>query len=106
MMTAAQRTAEGTYYAVKRRIDLVRVLSPEGICAECGDRLEPSQLEIDHVGGRLWLVEEVSPSVRAARYWREHREGVELRVLCKPCSGTDGGARRYEGQRPKVRRRC
>jgi hypothetical protein len=96
LMTASERTAANTYYAVKRRHDLVRVLSPELRCSICGEVHRIAQLDIDHQDGRLWRVEKVSPSARAARYWREHEAGVRLRVLCHSCGGRDGGRRRYD----------
>lgn len=99
LMTSSERTAETSFYATKRRRELVRILAPDQRCGECGDVCYVDALEIDHVNGRLWLVEDVSPSVRVARYWKEHRAGVPLRVLCKPCSGRDGGSRRYHGAR-------
>jgi hypothetical protein len=38
-MTAAQRTEYWARYAKKRRIDLVKALSPEGICHKCKKQL-------------------------------------------------------------------
>lgn len=96
LMTPQQRTAVNTHYAVKRRHDLVRLLSSDLRCAVCGEVHPIERLDIDHMDGRLWLVEKVSPSVRAARYWREHKAGVRLRVLCHSCGGQDGGRRRYD----------
>lgn len=98
-MTPAQRTAENVHYAVKRRHDLVRLLSPELRCALCGEVHRIDELDIDHVNGRLWLVEKLSSSARAARYWKEYREGVKLRVVCHTCGGRDGGHRRYDTAR-------
>lgn len=96
---AAQRTAERSHYARKRRLDLVRLLAPDGRCARCGDGFDLEQLAVDHVDGRLWRVEECSPSIRVARYWREFRAGVTMRALCLACNGQDGGGRRYDVDR-------
>lgn len=92
-MTPAQRTAERTFYASRRRADLVRVLSPECRCAKCGQVFDVEDLLIDHINGRTWIVESCSLSVRVARYWREHEAGVPMRALCRRCSGQDGGLR-------------
>lgn len=99
MMTANERTRENGKYAARRRRDLIDLLAPDGRCAECDDQVGSDGLEVDHVDGRLWLVDEVSPSVRYARYWREFDSGVPMRALCKSCNGTIGGARRYGRRR-------
>ncbi len=99
LMTASERTAERSYYAVKRRADLVRLLAPDLRCAHCGVEHDVRELVIDHREGRLWLVDEVSPSVRAARYHREYRAGIPMRALCLSCSGRIDGGRRYHGAR-------
>jgi hypothetical protein len=98
-MTPNERTRYSQHYAVKRRRDLVLAIAPDCKCAICGEVFKPEELEIDHVNGRTWRVEDVSPSVRAARYWKEHKAGVPMRVLCKSDSGKDGGGRRYHGAR-------
>jgi hypothetical protein len=98
-MTANERTRERAFYAAKRRTDLARLLSPDGRCDSCSETFPHEELEIDHVDGRLWMLDEVSPSVRSARYWKEYKAGVRMRALCKVCNGTDGGSRRYGGLR-------
>lgn len=95
-MTAAERTAYHTRYACRRRELLVRQLSPELRCAQCGEVHTIDNLDIDHMDGRLWRIDTVSASQRVARYWREFKAGVRMRVLCHPCSGRDGGRRRYD----------
>lgn len=104
-MTASQRTAEKTFYATKRREELVRLLAPDLRCAICGRVRAVAQLDIDHIDGRDWRVEDVSPSMRVARYWREHAAGVRMRVLCHTCGGRDGGGRRYAAPRRASSRR-
>lgn len=99
-MTSNERTTERSYYARKRRIDLVRELAPEGKCDECGCVFDHEHLTVDHRDGRPdWIVSEVSPSVRSARYWAEYKAGVPLRALCGQCNSVDGGSRRYFGAR-------
>jgi hypothetical protein len=44
-------------------------------------------LEIDHVDGASWNKRACNAWIRAARYWREHKEGVRLRPLCRSCNG-------------------
>lgn len=95
LMTANERTRERTKYAVRRRVDLVDEIAPDHRCAECGEQFPAEQLTIDHVDGRDWCIDEYSPSMRAARYWREFEAGVALRALCNPCNGTAGGSMRY-----------
>jgi hypothetical protein len=98
-MTSSERTRERSHYAARRRRDLIDVLAPDGRCAECDDQVGSDQLEVDHVNGREWMIENVSASVRYARYWREFESDVPMRALCKPCNGSTGGARRYERKR-------
>lgn len=93
-LTREQRKAERLFYSKRRRVDLIKVLSPDGRCARCGEVFDHAELEVDHVCGRSWVARAVSMAMRAARYWREHRDGVKLRALCRGCSALDGG-RRY-----------
>src|SRR6188508_922234 len=95
-MTAAERTAEHGFYAKRRRVALIRELSPDCRCALCGGRRRPELLLVDHVQGRTWRVEDISQSARVARYWREFRAGVPMRALCRRCSSRLDGGRRYE----------
>lgn len=104
-MTPAERTAENVFYAVRSRHRLVRVLAPDLRCARCGKRCKVEDLDIDHVDGRTWRVEELSSSARVARYWAEHRAGVRLRALCEGCSARDGGVRYEVDPRTMVRLR-
>ncbi len=101
-MTAADRTAYHTKYSVRRREQLIRDLAPDLTCGRCGLGCSVDQLLVDHVHGRLWLVERMSASVRAARYHRERNAGVAMRALCARCSGHTGGGIRYHGLRPKL----
>lgn len=98
-MTSNERTRERSFYAGRRRRDLIDALAPDGRCAECNEQVGSSALEVDHVDGREWMIEDVSPSVRVATYWREFEAGVPMRALCKPCNGSDGGRRRYGRKR-------
>jgi hypothetical protein len=50
-----------------------------GHCVVCG---VVDGLSIDHVRGRDWNPRKKSLHCRVARYWREYRAGVPLRVLC------------------------
>lgn len=68
-------------WAIKKRQELVDLLG--GVCANCGST---EDLEIDHINGRDYKLEEVAFDQRTTRYWREYREGVPLRVLCSDCN--------------------
>lgn len=85
--------------AIRRRVALVHVLSPEGVCDICKQTFAHEDLEIDHIDGIAFDSRKMSPQMRAARYWREHRNGVRLRTLCRSCNGRDGGYRRWNKQR-------
>lgn len=85
------RNQERLKYAKRRRRALVTKLG--GVCADCGSK---RRLEIHHVEGRTWDVEKLSPQCRAARYWREYREGIPLAVLCKSCNSKRGDPRREQ----------
>ena len=63
-------------------------------CAECGSE---HRLEIDHVDGRTWRSNSLAFRDRVKRYWREFKEGIRLRVLCRACNGSLGARikRRY-----------
>lgn len=97
-MTANERTRLYVFYASKRRVDLIRVLSPSGACGCCKRVLEHRALEVDHVHGRNWLVQNLGQSSRVAKYWAEYKAGVEMRALCRSCSAR-GGSRRYPNKR-------
>jgi hypothetical protein len=58
-----------------------------GQCARCRRYLSFDRLEIDHVDGASWNKRAVNAWRRVARYWREFREGVRLRALCRGCNG-------------------
>lgn len=85
-------------YATRRRIDLVKVLSPDGACAKCLETFPHDQLEIDHVDGCTWNKRLVNAWSRVARYWREHAEGIKLRALCRGCNGSLG-TRMFRGRK-------
>lgn len=53
-------------------------------CALCSSTFE---MAIDHVDGRDWDPAKVNRYTRVRRYWKEHRAGVRLRVLCRKCNG-------------------
>ncbi len=89
-MTPAERTAYQMKYANKRRLDLIKLLSPEGACAGCGEAVGHEALEVNHVEGIAWDHNALNPHRRHARYWREFREGVPLNALCQPCNGSAG----------------
>lgn len=96
LMTPNQRTREQARFAARRRNDLVELLAPDLRCAECGEQFPgPEHLQVDHVDGRSWCVDDYSPHQRHARYWREYEAGEPLRALCGLCNATDGGGRRY-----------
>lgn len=77
---------------------LVRTLSPDLLCAGCGWRARrPSQLEVDHIDGRMYVLRTLARWTRVRRFWRELEDGVRLRALCRSCNGSDGARRRYPG---------
>lgn len=77
------------------RAVLVMVLG--GKCARCG-AAELAKLEVDHMDGRCYVVEEADSYYRTLRYMEEYRLGVRLQVLCRPCNGRDGRARQLRQQ--------
>jgi 5-methylcytosine-specific restriction endonuclease McrA len=79
--------------AVRRRERLIEELAPDLLCAECGQPHPVTELYVDHVNGIRYEHTKLSPSARASRYWKEHREGEPLRALCRACSGRDGQRR-------------
>jgi hypothetical protein len=108
-MTPQERTADRLRRAVNRRVALVRVLAEPGpngggLCANCKTEHGHGNLEIDHVDGILWDRYKMSPQMRAAKYWREHRAGVRLRALCSPCNGVDGATNKKKTYRQRRRR--
>lgn len=100
-MTPNERTAYQARSAKRRRVSLVRLLSPDGCCARCRRKHPHERLVIDHPNGRLWIASRLSMSCRAARYWREYKAGVKLRALCRSCSVLDGGRRYTPAQRKR-----
>lgn len=92
----ASKVSRGEY-AQRRRRALVAELAPDCKCAECGETFDLDNLEIDHVDGCTWNKRKLNRWSRVARYWREHKEGIPLRALCKPCNGSDG--QRFRGRR-------
>lgn len=89
-MTPAERTAYQLKYAAKRRLDLIKLLSPDGSCAECGNEVGHDALEVNHVDGITWNHNSVNAHRRHARYWKEFKDGVRLNALCQPCNGSMG----------------
>ena len=98
LQTANERTRYQAKYAHKRRLDLVRVLAPDGKCAGCGEIFEPESLTIQHAGesGCSFRHAELNQHRRAAAYWREHEAGVALEAMCGSCNSSDG--RRHYGK--------
>jgi hypothetical protein len=92
LMTANERTRYQSRYAQKRRVDLVRLLSPDGKCSGCGNIFEHESLTIQHAGesGCDFRHDELNQSRRAAAYWREHASGVPLEAMCGSCNSSDG----------------
>jgi hypothetical protein len=76
--------------AKARRVELIRKLGAK--CEGCGGT-EIKVLEIDHIDGRTWSARGLCLESRIARYWREFREGVRLRVLCRRRNAIDGANR-------------
>jgi len=89
-MMSAERTAEKAKYAHKRRLDLVRELSPDGSCSKCHEVVGHENLEVNHTDGITWDHDSVNQHRRYARYWREYKTGVAMSALCQPCNGSDG----------------
>ncbi len=77
------------HWADGQRFDLMVELG--GRCANCGVE---DGLEFDHPNGRSWEPRAMSRWARIIRYRREAREG-KLRLLCKPCNGSDGARARW-----------
>ncbi len=96
-LTKAERKADYAAKAariVRRRGELVRLLSPELKCAGCGNQAKgPAELIVDHVDGKSWTASKLSSSQRIARYWREYKAGIPMRALCSTCSDRDGAYR-------------
>jgi 5-methylcytosine-specific restriction endonuclease McrA len=89
-MTPQERTAYQMKYANKRRLDLIKALSPDGRCAACNECVGHEGLEVNHVNGISWDHNALAPHRRHARYWREYKSGVALNALCQPCNGSAG----------------
>jgi len=89
-MTPQERTAYQLKYAAKRRLDLIKQLTPDGRCAQCHELFDHTALEVNHVDGISWDHNALSPHRRYARYWREFASGVPLNALCQPCNGSTG----------------
>jgi hypothetical protein len=64
-----------------------------GRCAKCNCYRSLDLLEVDHVDGCAWDKRKVNAWTRAARYWRELKNGVRLRALCRGCNASDGSIR-------------
>lgn len=64
-----------------------------GRCAKCHCYRSFDLLEVDHVEGCAWDKRKVNAWTRAARYWRELKQGVRLRALCRGCNASDGSIR-------------
>lgn len=64
-----------------------------GRCAKCCCYRSFDLLEVDHVDGCVWDKRKVNAWTRAARYWRELKQGVRLRALCRGCNASDGTIR-------------
>lgn len=75
----------------------VLVLVLGGRCARCGC-VDLARLEVDHVDGRCYMVEDEDSYHRTLRYMEEYRQGVRLQALCKRCNGRDGRARQLRQQ--------
>ncbi len=93
-------------YARERRVALLKELAPPsvecpngGLCDACGERFLYEQLDIDHLDGRRWNLRTMSRWGRVARFWKEFKEGVRMRALCRWCNRREGGSRRYGGTR-------
>lgn len=91
-MTSNERTRYQSKYAQKRRVDLVRLLSPDGKCSGCGEIFEHESLTIQHAGesGCSFKHAELNQHRRSAAYWREHEAGVPLEAMCGSCNSSDG----------------
>ncbi len=69
-------------------------------------------LEIDHVDGREYEVNELGGITRIRRYLKELDAGVQLQVLCKIHNGSDGYSKgqarsgQHQKQRDRRARAC
>ena len=65
-MTPQERTAYQMKYANKRRLDLIKILSPDGCCAACRECVGHEALEVNHVDGITWDHNVLAPHRRHA----------------------------------------
>ena len=72
-------------YYHKLRWKLIDLLGGKCVAKNCANLSD--ELHIDHIDGRDWEPRKLSSHCRVARYWREYKAGVKLRVLCKVCNG-------------------
>lgn len=79
--------------AKARYLDLLVALGAR--CEEC-DETNITLLSVDHVDGITWNRWALRYDARIAKYIKEHKTGVRLRVLCIPCNGRDGRRRQDE----------
>lgn len=96
-MSPSARTEYWRKYVHKRKVDLLKKLSPEGVCHKCGEKFPHEDLTVDHLSaeGAGWDHNELNQRARVARYWREYEAGVPLGAACGTCNYTDGGHRRW-----------
>jgi 5-methylcytosine-specific restriction endonuclease McrA len=99
MMVLATNERPRVNVADELRLALLRILAPDGRCAECGRRFGVKRLEIDHVHGRTWSARALSRPQRVLRYWTEYLARVRLRALCRSCNAIDGNHRRWREER-------
>lgn len=106
-MTARQKNAAAAARAYERRIDLLRMLCPDGRCAVC--RKKPrsiGSLHVDHINGRTWSLHTKNRWARVGMYWREYAAGVPLRGLCLPCNNRHRPPSSASVPHPRRRRRA
>lgn len=99
-MSPGQRTRMRATQAQRRRVQLLRLLSPDGVCGGCGRKFDNiSELTVHHVDGKDWDESRMSQHTRVARYWREYRSGVRFSAVCGTCNSRigspDGGNWKY-----------
>lgn len=69
----------------RKRLNLIKLLSPNGHCAICNEHIGYEALEVT---GTSWDNKKLTPGHRYTRYWQAYKSGVQLNALCSPCKAT------------------
>ncbi|MDB4996010.1 MAG: hypothetical protein JWM74_3442 [Myxococcaceae bacterium] len=93
------RTAAQIRLALVIKVTKLGKVNGCGTCDKCKGEFPYVLLEIDHVDGRLYVVNKMSPFTRAKNYWKEFLAGVRMRTLCRECNARDGAHRGWRKRR-------